>query len=151
MQKIVEKKHIFDHFENKQSFYVIDYCPSPKVIDDVTYQDIEVWKNLPRGKAEVFDSITNEVIFTLTGLKKFGDSNETFGTNNSKEENWDTCIATIKENGEAFHVGCFKYNEYEYLVIGSKLVHILVCLSEDIDNQLEIITKQQKTRTTCFE
>jgi hypothetical protein len=146
MEKIVQKKHIFDHFENKQSFYVIDYCPSPKVIDDVTYQNIEVWKNLPRGRAEVLDSVTNEVIFTLTGLKKFGDNSETFGTNNSKEENWDTCIATIKENGEAFHVGCFKYNDYEYLVIGSKLVHIILCLSEDINRQLEIITKQQKTR-----
>jgi len=146
MQKIVQKKHNFDHFKNKQSFYIIDYCPSPKVIDDVIYQDVEIWKNLPRGKAEVFDSITNELVFTLVGLKKFGDSSETFGTSNSKEENWDLCIGSVKENGEAFHVGCFKYNYYEYLVIGSKLVHILLCLSEDIDIQLEIITKNQKIR-----
>ncbi len=146
MQKIVQKKYTFDHFKSKQSFYVIDYCPSPKVIDDVTYQDIEVWKNLPRGKAEIIDSVTNEVIFTLTGLKKFGDNNERFGISNSNEENWDQCIATIKENGEAFHVGCFKYKNCEYLVIGSKLVHILLSLSEDIDTQLEIISKIQKTR-----
>ncbi len=145
-EKIVQKKHIFDHFKNKQSFYVIDYCPTPKVIDDVVYQDIEIWKNLPRGKAEVIDIETNEVVFILVGLKKFGDDNDTFGINNSKEDNWNQCIGSVKENGEAFHVGCFKYKEIEYLVIGSKLVHILLSLSEDIDEQLEIITKKQKTR-----
>ncbi len=135
---IVERIHTFEFTSKK--FLVKDYCINPSLHDDDAYMDHNVWKQLPRGKSEVYHD--NVLIYTLVGSKKFGDENHTYGLNGNIWNNeWDQVFATIKENGECFHVGFFKYDNVKYCVIGSKNVHILLDLTDlsSINDQLNFV------------
>lgn len=134
---------------------VEDMFPSHSVIDDKLYIDLSIWQTLPRGCAIVKND-QGDVVARLHGTPKFGDSSDKFG---HMDLDWDTVYATVKENGECFHVTFFTHEAKVYCLIGSKNVHILVVIgrvapsdAEDrtalsVEEQLSKIAQEQPERT----
>jgi tRNA splicing ligase len=152
---VITKEH--KYVLNNTEFTLVDYSFSRSVIDDQIYGgNFELWKQIPRGKCEVFAD--GELIHTLQGLRKFGDSTDVhFGVQASHElvQAWPkgmTCVSTVKENGECFHLSAFMYKDKLYLIVGSKLVHILIDYSDSsaiaLTNQLDRIAADQPQRTS---
>jgi hypothetical protein len=152
---IISKEH--KYVLNDTEFTLVDYCFSHAIIDDKVYaNNVEIWKQIPRGKCEVYAE--GELIHTLQGLRKFGDNTDTnFGYPESHDlvKAWPKgmkCITTVKENGECFHLSAFMYKQKLYVLLGSKLVHIILdytCFSQaNIETQLEAISQQQPQRTS---
>ena len=140
--KVVTKTHKYGGLTVEDTF------PSHSVIDDVYYTDLHNWKRLPRGCA-IVKTAQGDTIATLHGTPKFGDSSDNFG---HMDLEWDTVCATVKENGECFHVTFFTHaqdpelSSEVYCLIGSKNVHILVTVHET-EEQLSKIAQEQPERT----
>ena len=138
-QLIEIKTHLFDN----DILAIDDYSLNHSADDDKEYLNYDLWAQLPRGKAYVKDVATGETIAKLHGVPKFGADNMVYGK--GLDDNWDTIVFTEKANGEAFHVSGFRHNGNLYAIGGSKNVHILVNLNDDVDQQfLDIVERQPK-------
>jgi hypothetical protein len=142
---------------NGITFKVEDNLPNQSLNDDDVYQNDELWIKYPRGCCNVYTLEENgdhTLIHQLRGIRKFGDQTDSFGPQNKPLINnklQKQVIATVKENGECFHVSFFEYRGILYCIIGSKNVHILLdCNSKvnSIKQQLDKISENQGTRVT---
>ena len=130
-------------------FEVVDYSVSRHLDDDEAYADLDVWKSLPRGKAEVYalspSTKSKTLVHTLVGMHKFGDEDQSFGFNRKE---WTTCIATDKANGECFHLSFFEHEQEVFCILGSKRVHIILDLQQSIVEQVTQIHQEQGERVS---
>lgn len=130
-------------FDNVE-FQLTDYHVGFNLNEDELYEDLDFWLSLTRGRAEI--RVGEQLVHTLVGLRKYGDANENFGY--GFNENWDHCFTTVKENGECYHFSAFIYNSELYSVIGSKNVHIIIKMQDDIHQQLQAISETQTKRVS---
>ena len=128
---------------NSTTFVVTDYSINKRYNEDELYQKQEVWKNYPRGKATV--EVDGEVVYTLSGLRKYGTPDEAFGF---QDFNAVKVYATVKENGECFHIGMFSFGGVVYALVGSKNVHLLIDTSQPIQPQVDLQLEQQPPRVS---
>lgn len=146
----VQKEHLYTL--NGITFSVVDTVPNHSLNDDDIYLNDEYWNTITRGHCDVFvcDNNTKTLIHQLRGLKKYGDENDSFGPHNKEKSSSfkKEVFATVKANGECFHVSFFKYQSCVYSILGSKNVHILISINDDIQKQLDDIIETQKNRVT---
>ena len=140
----VQSKRV-EYSLNGESFIVTDYSINKRYNEDELYLQDEVWQNYPRGKATV--EIDGEVVYTLSGLQKYGTCDEGYGNKDWKLQA-QKVYATVKENGECFHLGMFSYQGITYALVGSKNVHILVDTCQPINSQLKYELSRQSTRVS---
>ena len=122
-------------------------------------QIVQSYQNTGKGtfnRRSYTDKDAKNILFILAGLPKFGYSNDQLTQQPSgvttykyfqkpgpsNEFRFSKRIFTIKENGNAAHLGFFEYENTGYAVIGSKNVHIIIDVSskekmtEDITSKL---------------
>lgn len=89
--------------------------------DDPVYEkNKDIWENIPRGLAYIYDSEKN-LISSLAGTRKFGYPDSRYGY----KDKVITTIGIEKENGECAHVATFIYNETKFWIVGSKHVNVV--------------------------
>ena len=103
----------------------------------------------PRGLAIIY--IDNEIKATINGLPKFGYITDNFNDLTDDSFKPSQRIYINKENGEAGHLSFFINDKKWYAIIGSKNVHIIICVDsfDEANNDLNYYRLQNKTRLTC--
>lgn len=93
------------------------------------FKQPNIYKHISRGMCFVF--IDGVLVYHLEGHPKFEQEKHFIFNEHSTT---DIIVAQTKLNGESAHVGAFMHNDIQYIVVGSKNVHIVVRANNYIDD-----------------
>lgn len=119
----------------QQVIETLEYSLEDRKKEDKTYTNQALRYTLPRGLCVI--KIDDIVIHIVTGIVKFG-----YDGDYEKDSSSDIVTKQFaeKENGQCCHVSSFMHCSQQYIVFGSKMVHLIARTShlrEDIDSYID--------------
>jgi tRNA uridine 5-carbamoylmethylation protein Kti12 len=123
------------------TFAIEDFRPS-------CYNDEQFYKSksfnrlaMRRGVAAVYsgENSENAMLHVLCGAPKFGYINDAFTPTFEGRRKLMSSQFTCKENGEAGHLSFFPYDAHWFAIVGSKCVHVVVCVDSITDAMKDIM------------
>ncbi len=123
LEKFVEK-NIFKSVTkkitiNEINFTTKDYTFKKSIDEDKLYSNNEYRLYLPRGCSLIF--VDDILVHILYGHPKFG-----YEGDYTENKKFVKRYYSRKENGQCGHISGFSINNVDYLIIGSKNVHLIV-------------------------